>query len=507
MYTLLTEGSIHHKAPVTGGGTDELEQSTERTTMKWARMWRSLILSSLGNTLFPYSQYIRELRLQNLHELLTDSKFLQKTRIHGSFFAGELTSYRVDRPVESSKKKRTYLVIDAEATLNRFAKDLMLQTPMLEVLSCPTVSFDSKTLAESIPLLPNLQSLAVFFGEMLAGMGNLFYKHCPHLQSLEIYGWTDPQADQDCANLISQLRPQSLRTLRMRSMGDCRAETLLALNNHGDSLETMEIEAIHADAMPALSVLKGCTKIKSLGLAEAPPPSQDLEKRHNDTFLEVIAWLRECKSLRSVAFKNLLSGSALLMPILLENDIKLVSLSLDGCVMAESRDFCQALVHQPNLQTLSLSGEGYDPGDAENDLLVEALSKLQHLTHLYLKEVSDGFMNTHIVRLVQELPQLEDFGISGYGVDDGIWEDMASLHSLHRLELNAISRFTANGILDFIMNLGEGNRGLQLSINMQENESEISDQEHAIIQDTLSAKLEGRFGLTFWKGSCSFDPG
>ena len=498
---------MYHEAPATSGGSDELEQSTERITMKWAKMWRSIILSSLGKTLFPYSQYIRVLRFGNLYELLTDGKFLHTARINYSFFAGDLANYRVERSVEGSKKKKIYSIIDSEGTLNRFAEDIIQQTPMLEELAGPTVSFDTKMLAKSIPRLSNLQSLEIFYGEALAGMGRLFNEHCPLFNGLEIYGWSHPQADQDCANLLYQLRPRSLKSFKMHSMGDCGAETFLALNGHRESLETLKLEGIPADAMPSLSMLKGCTNVKLLVLAENPPPSQDLEKRHNDTFLEVIAWLRECKGLRSLGMKNFLSGSALLTPIVLENDIRLTHLSLDGYVMTESKDFHQALAHQPSLQSLELCGEGVDPGDAENDILVETLSKLQYLRHLHLKDVSDGFMNPHIARLAQDLPQLEALLISGYGVDDGIWEAMASLHSLRQLELNAISRFTANGILDFIANLGEGNHKIQLSVNMQDNDTEISDQEYAIIQETIYANLEGRFSLTFWKGNYEFNRG
>jgi hypothetical protein len=33
-------------------------------------MWRTIILSSMGKTLFPYSKYIRTLRVQDLEDLL-----------------------------------------------------------------------------------------------------------------------------------------------------------------------------------------------------------------------------------------------------------------------------------------------------------------------------------------------------------------------------------------------------------------------------------------------------
>ena len=80
---------MHDVAPVINGGSDEelphdkscrvsyaIKMSQEeRIVMKWAGLWRTIILSSLGKTLYPYSQYIRTLNLQDLEELLTDSNF------------------------------------------------------------------------------------------------------------------------------------------------------------------------------------------------------------------------------------------------------------------------------------------------------------------------------------------------------------------------------------------------------------------------------------------------
>ena len=47
---------------------------------KWARLWRTIILSSLGQTLYSYSQSIRTFNLKNLGQLLTDFKFGANTR-------------------------------------------------------------------------------------------------------------------------------------------------------------------------------------------------------------------------------------------------------------------------------------------------------------------------------------------------------------------------------------------------------------------------------------------
>ena len=84
---------MHDVAPVTTGGSNEEITGPDRlgrkhyTTkatqekvlmMKWAGLWRTIVLSSLGKTLYPYSQYIRTLNLQDLKELFEDNKFSEK---------------------------------------------------------------------------------------------------------------------------------------------------------------------------------------------------------------------------------------------------------------------------------------------------------------------------------------------------------------------------------------------------------------------------------------------
>ena len=81
--SMITYCSMHENAPVTSAYNDEIEVAPQDRTSraaygKWACMWRSLILSSLGGTLFPYSKYVRSLQLQDLEYLLQDARFLGK---------------------------------------------------------------------------------------------------------------------------------------------------------------------------------------------------------------------------------------------------------------------------------------------------------------------------------------------------------------------------------------------------------------------------------------------
>ena len=246
-------------------------------------------------------------------------------------------------------------------------------------------------------------------------------------------------------------------------------------------------------------MLKGCTNIISLKLSENGVATQDLEKRHNDVFLEVVAWLCHCKGLRTISLYNLLSAPALLTPVLLENSIHLTKLALEGYLMSESRDFHRALSQQTSLQDLWLKGESSDnPEDV--DFLVESLSKLENLTDMRLQEVSDYFLNKHFCTLAKSLQRLEVWESSGYAITDAIWSDMASMKSLRRLDFNAQTRFTSNGIMDFTLNLGPGNQGLLLNIAMQDVEFPLTDEEQSMVRETMTSKVDGRFDFMLFRG-------
>ena len=250
-----------------------------------------------------------------------------------------------------------------------------------------------------------------------------------------------------------------------------------------------------------LSKLKECTNITTILMTESPGLMTDLENLHNDVFLEMISWLTSCKNLRNITFTDFVSGPALLKHVCLENQINLTHLKLKGYSMQSNREFHQALAHQTSLQSLSLKGEveGYATEDG-NDVLVESISQLVNLVDLDLKEISDYFKNEHIRKLARHLPKLEVCWTSGYGITDAIWDDVASLKSLRRLELSAQTSFTADGILGFIDKLGPGNRGFVLAIMMAEMDSDLSEQEQSLIRETMAEKVGGRFDFTLMRG-------
>ena len=309
----------------------------------------------------------------------------------------------------------------------------------------------------------------------------------------------EDEADHQFATFLNEIRPQTLQSLEVYSTAKLGAESFLALGCHRDVLESLHLHSVEAASMRHLSNLKACVNLKSLRLSENIVATQDLEGKHNGVFLEMVDWLRQCKSLKAISISNFFSVPALLTPAFRERGISIVSLELEGCSLSGNSDFYQALAIQSNLRTLYIKGEGSERV-ADNDLFVESLSKLTKLNDLRLSVISEGFTDHHIRSLAQSLPKLETFWTSGFCITDNIWPDIASLKSLAELQLSADTRFTANGILDFVLSLGPGNAGFLLNIMMQDTDCDISEEEQFMIRDTLSSRLGGRFDFLLTRG-------
>lgn len=498
--------SMHDDSPVTNRGSSDVDVSAldrakpqrarmnpeEFMTMRWAQLWRTLVLSAMDKTLFPYARHVRTLNLEDLEELLQDPKF--KNHVSSTFFEGELSTHKIQ--TTGPKKSQR---LDPGRTSNALGDVITASTPLLEELSG---KIENDALLRWIPRVPHLRLLNLWYGGALVGAGPLLRQHCHAFKTLSLWGWAHEDADQKFADFLNEINPQTLESLEIFSYASIGAESFLALSCHGDSLKELKLGSINASAMQSLNMLAGCTNLTTLLLTDATNRSVDLKNAHNDVFLEMVAWLTSCKKLRSVTFRNLRGSQDLLTPMLLENDIHLISLELKGYAMADAGDFHQALANQPSLQELQLQGDSDEVGDGVATL-VESLSHLVNLTDLRLQDVSDYFTDEVIGRLARSLPKLEGWWTSGWGVTDAIWRDVANLKWLRRLDMAATSRFTAHGILDFILNLGPGNKGLVLAIMMADVDCDLTEGEQTMIRETIAANIDGRFEFQLQRGMTS----
>lgn len=245
--------------------------------------------------------------------------------------------------------------------------------------------------------------------------------------------------------------------------------------------------------MQYLGAIKDCTNLTTIQLAEDVRGTQDLEKRHPAVFLQIIEWLSQCKKLSSLFMTNFVNGPALLAPVLRTPGIKLERFGLEGYQMFGSREFHQALALQYNLKSLFLKGDDSE-SETDNKVLVECLSGLVNLRDLRLTGITGSFSEQHIATLARRLQSLETFWTGGWHITDSIWVFIKGLKFLQRLELNADTRFTGEGILNFVKSLDEeSNAGFSLYIMMQDTDCNIDERKLEKIRDTIAKRLGGRF--------------
>lgn len=294
---------------------------------------------------------------------------------------------------------------------------------------------------------------------------------------------------------LNELRPHSLESFENSSNCHVGPDLFQALNCHGESLNELTLKILPPETISNLWLLKGCTNLVSLSLDGNWLGTTETQQSRRWFFLETGAWLKQCKKLRILAFTNF-NANALVVPILLEESIRLTSLKYEYYRTRDTDVFFQALAFQTSLQSLWLKERAsqYSLHGLNFKILVNSLSNLVSLTDLDLR-FSDFFINRHIMPLACSLPKLEVWSINGCGLTDAIWGEIASLRSLRRLG------FTADGILDFVKKLGPSVEGLVLSVSGEEilyDDLSCVDQE--LIQETIAKRVQGRFVYTMKKG-------
>lgn len=469
---------------------------------KWSILWRTVILSALGKTVYPYCRHLRFLDLRDFGNLLEDDKFRGKISQH--FFKGELARFHF---VTKGLGQARFARLDRVKIISAIGDEITQQAPLLEAISEP-IGLDilSSALLTWIPRLRHLQRLDLFDGKAFADeqLRNLLHAHCPNLEMLKIYRSSSQDADHALATFIGGMLENKL--VYFENHGDCGigTETCLALNTQGQSLKQLKL-ALTEEGILALGLLQGCTALRTLAVS-SDRVSVDLKTTQNDVYLEIIEWLKNCTSLRDVSFHNIVSAPDLLIPVLLNKDVALDELDINATnedatyIVKDHHDFHRALNQQPTIRRLHLRADP-DPTTRDDiETLMNAFCALRGLRELRLTRISDYFTDEHIKLLVEHLPELEEFSIGGYGISDAVLKGMAKLKKLKAVTFGGITTFTLDGLIDYIDELGPGNHGLVLSIDMADPDSAISQEEEELLRELVETKVDGRFEYQLLRG-------
>lgn len=471
------------------------------TVQRWSILWRTITLSAFGKTLYPYCRHLRLLDLRDLGDLLDDDKF--RGKISKKFFSSELAQFHF---VQATSTRGRPARLDIKKIVTTIGEKITQHSPMLEALTEPTNSnIFSSVLSEWAPRLSHLKSLDLWDGKALANedLQKQLHEHCPNLSSLRIYSSLNDDADHAIATFISGMQKNTLTYFE--NISSCRigAETCLALNHHGHSLQSLKL-GLAADGLPALALLQGCTSITTLALA-ASTGTLDLKATQNDVYLEMVEWLRNCTSLREVSLTNFVSAPDLLLPVLQSKDIKLQKLQINAneggmYVVKDHREFHQALSQQAGLQRLLLRADPDPVVRDDIDTLIDAFTSLKELRELSLFRISDYFSDSHIGMLAISLPSLEELYVGGYGISDAVFSSLTELKNLKVITFSGITTFTEAGIMSFVEKLGPGNRGLVLAVDNADQDTAIPQESQDTIRNAIS-QIDGRFEYQLLRGT------
>ncbi|PYI10405.1 hypothetical protein BO78DRAFT_458515 [Aspergillus sclerotiicarbonarius CBS 121057] len=490
-------------SPVRGGGTEDEQFRSRRVATtcaskgeqdpairKWALLWRSIILSTLGQTYLPYHSYIRYLDLDDFEDLLKDPGFTKKMK--EDFFTPELLDFvSHDYQAKGNKRLRSSrLVPDNDWVMVKIGTAIVQKTMSIRGMSC---NVPPEILSAWIEELPLLQSLTIWSGDALSQhAGDKLRNHCPAFKDLTIYGWKNnpPRSTEaDCEQFLNELRPNTLEYFEILSYSQLGPRSIITIGSHLNSLAELKLTSLTIETIAELPSLTAAPALNVLVLTDSIPAARD------ETFYAVIRrvaeWICSCRSLRRLELRRFVDDAFLLSQVLADEGLHLTTLSLAGYAMADSCAFHEALACQQTLQNLYLRGEASEFMQG-NELLVQAISQLNNLRELELKDISDCFTTDHVISMTPYLPHLERLWISGDFFDDGALNTFLCLPKLQSLAIHAFSRFTADGILAFISQLGAGNRGFNLTI-LNAVDSSLTEEAQNVIRETLKVSLDGSF--------------
>lgn len=497
--------SIHELSPASSSDTGNLE---------WARLWRSIILSSIGGTAYPYCAYVRSLSLGlNFVENLPDN--LNDKTIRDFFFEGPMEQFLVlmdgVTPSRKTRSSRT-MRIHAEKTMVKCVDSV---TSYIKKLADDTETAVSLAHLEfynvPIELLPTwisrlgtLTSLRIRDGSILgAEAGTAISQYCPHFDDLTLYWLEGSTVDEDLAAFFQMLRPNSLRSFEIVSQNRIAEGTLTALNEHAASLKCLKLGTLSAQAMKCLNVLLSCTALEVLEIENEGGSQVDLRAFSEGMLKEITAWIQSCKSLRELSFRGVQDALLIVKDVLTSPDIRLNSLDIQFLRKYNDQDSAAtwaALGFQDSLENFTL-GAKLDHQNvfvlAEYPPLVESICRLKNLKSLNLKQTFTQTFEIH--RFTRSLPNLVDFSFGGENMDDSILESLAALPYLTTVGVNAQSFCTWPGLQKFAQKLELAGRfGFQCELLCQLGEAKLTEDQQNWLQDFFASKLHGRFDIGYY---------
>ncbi|KAL2017145.1 hypothetical protein VTK56DRAFT_2567 [Thermocarpiscus australiensis] len=486
--------SIHDQSPAMNAHILGIETSV--------CLWRSIIASSLGATLYPYCCWIKALKLGYLYAHLEDLIRDNADRdLRTQFFSPPLHVLQIRRGRGRVLNLDAIIIEVANLVTECIHATAGQEDKQVGLTSLEGLYLPSASLQNWVTKLPRLTSLMVRDGSVLTSdVACAIRAHCPAFKELECYYCKGTDVDDELAGFFRSLEPNTLESFTILSLNEIGRETFTALREHSRSLKTLGLLSLERAALQSLNELSDCLALTSLTLEVASNTQRyPWGTECKQVFQEVVQWLQKCVSLKEIDFMFVPGAATILAELLKTPAIRLASLSIRAIDIDLA--FYESLAHQKQLRHLVVKIVDYDILEASEPrhvLFADAICNCPELRELDTNEL---FTLEDLERISSALPELEDIVLNGDLIDDDFLIPLRRLPKLRSVNVFGPSSISTGGLLSFLDDIErdpEGaHEGLMFYIANQNWDSKFSEEEELTMGRVFSERFRGRFDINY----------
>jgi hypothetical protein len=480
------------------------------------RLWRSIILSSIEQTAYPYCLWIKALPLGHLEILLDD---IARDGVRkAELFAPPLQDFFAERDVTRTRQQVKYTLLDTAKIITMVADKVTSYVKESADRDDRVVALASleghQPPADALPRwlsrLSLLTSLTLREGNVLGpATAEAIRTHCPAFRELRCHWCMGEGVDKTMAGFLTALPANAMETFTILSMNQLGAEALKALGHHAGSLRSLGLASMRDSTWEHFGALGRCVSLESLSMEGlVVQPVVNWEAEHKQSFLDVIAWLKECRQLRELEMIHVPSTTQLLAPVFQSPSVQLRTLRLQLQDAGTDNAFWDSLGHQTTLKSLGVRWK------EENNVVLTPSQQTSFVDSVcaccdlvYLDITNTPLTLDDLGKMRDALPQLQDLTFDADWLTDPVLLVLARMGNLRAVNINATSSFTSQGIMEFVVALDEASSrkasglsshaGFLLNIMNQNGADKLSEQEERMLQWELESRLGGKLDIGY----------
>ncbi|KAK3951706.1 hypothetical protein QBC32DRAFT_158476 [Pseudoneurospora amorphoporcata] len=446
--------------------------------------WRSVIVSSLGRTLYPYCCWINTFDFSSLFLFLKGISKSEDVQLRQNFYSTPLrylellnTEMPNFRSVDGSGPHLLFCELVTKITEGiKATVDQGDVTSRLAKIIFPNLEYPPSIIYFPVWIsrLTRLRALGLKDARLLTDKAALaLARNCPALQDFSCAIIAEEETENHLAILLQSLPPNTMASFRV-TRGIVHGQKILeALDRHSGSLRRLVLAKLGPRALSALNQLRHCNALEILSLNASDVNAHfDFARSETAVYDQFVEWLRGCYQLKDLSLLRFPSATQLLKDSLIGPKLRLESLTL--VEVEASAPWYNELHHQAKLECLEivvpdLGLLALGPASGRCQGLAAGISRCPELTELH----TEDYLSVADIRKISEgALKLERIAFSGTLVHDEHIMPLANLPRLKEVHVMGDSSFTASGILRFFEKM-EGNadhdhRGFSFSAAFQQ---------------------------------------